>query len=154
MMIGLAILMAVAICGTGCTAESLRKAIETQHRANEVEEKIFEEQHDALCILTFRDLANQLQVGATALSEPQKSILNRAWNERDTIEFWSVQHERAKALRAAGVDAKLYSDQSTVDLLLKSLEAKEKRAEQGIAAAIAAASGSALPAASRPFSSP
>lgn len=67
------------------------------------------------------------------LSDEQKRILNEIWNERDLVEFWHVQYERSKALRAIGVDAKLVADQSVVDLLIKSLEARADRIQQHVA---------------------
>lgn len=73
------------------------------------------------------------------LSEEQVEQLNLAWNERDLLEFWMIQNERALGLRRVGVDAKLYGDQSVVDLLWKSIDAKIKRAEQAAAAAQGAA---------------
>lgn len=56
------------------------------------------------------------------------------WNDRDLIEFWAIQHERAAALRLVGVDAKLYAGQSSVDLLIKQIEARADRAKQALAA--------------------
>lgn len=126
--------LAIAIGAAGCTRESLRVALAAQQRANQVEQHIFDQQHDALCVLAYRDLAQRLVATGMDLTNARKIVLNDAWNQRDLFEFWSVQHERAKALRTVGVDAKLYADQSTVDLLYKSLTAKIDRIKQGIAA--------------------
>ncbi|MEW6199195.1 MAG: hypothetical protein AB1601_11120 [Planctomycetota bacterium] len=119
----------------GCTRESLRVALEAQRRADQVQQAVFDRQHEALCILLYRDLQRRLVETGTTLSAPQRAALNTVWNDRDLVEFWALQHERAAALRQAGVDAKLYADQSVVDLLWKSLEAKWSRARRGLAAA-------------------
>ncbi len=136
----------------GCTAESTRIALQAQQRAAEIDEAVFERQHEGLKILLFRETLQRLGAaqdessptpilaageaegaagGAAALSD----VLNRAWNERDLIEFWALQHERAKALRLIGVDAKLFSEQAVIDLLIKAATAKADRARQGLAAA-------------------
>lgn len=117
----------------GCTSESLRVALEAQQRADRVQQTVFERQHDGLRILLFRDLLRRLDEQGATLNTAQAAAVNAAWNERDLIEFWAIQHERARALRLAGVDAKLYADQSILDLLWKSLNAKAERLEQGIA---------------------
>jgi hypothetical protein len=125
---------------SGCTAESTRIAIETQQRCNEVDEAVFNNQHDGLTVLLYRDAVSNLEKTAPsrdpddpasppiALTSAQRDGLNQAWNQRDLVEFWRVQHERSKALRLIGVDAKLYGDQSIIDLLYKSLDAKVQRA--------------------------
>ena len=117
----------------GCTQESVRVALATQQRADQVQQAVFERQHEALCILLYRDLQRRLEQAGTPLTPTQRAALNEVWNDRDLFEFWTVQHERAKALRLIGVDAKLYSDQSVVYLLYKSLAAKADRAKQGLA---------------------
>lgn len=123
----------------GCTAESTRIAIEAQQRANLVEQAIFERQHEGLRVLLYRDLVRRLGEimadGSDGAAGAMLRAVNDAWNERDLVEFWAVQHERAKALRTAGVDAKLYGSQAMVDLLIKALEAKGDRAAQGVAEA-------------------
>ncbi len=128
-----AALLALLAAGGGCTRESVRMAIESQQRSNQVQQAVFDRQHDGLRILLYRDLVRQLESQGMAMTAEQRQIVNAAWNERDLIEFWAVQHERAKALRLMGVDAKLYSDQSVLDLMLKSLSAKAERLERGIA---------------------
>lgn len=120
----------------GCTRESLRVALETQHRADQVQQAVFDRQHEALCILLYRDLQRRLAETGTMLSDAQRAALNAVWNDRDLVEFWALQQERAAALRLAGVDAKLYADQSAVDLLWKSLETKWSQARHGLAAAV------------------
>lgn len=125
----------------GCTAESTRVAIEAQQRANEVQEAVFDRQHDGLVTLLYRDLAQKLDETADeepSLNAAQRAALNAAWNERDLVEFWRVQYERSKALRLIGVDAKLYSDQAVIDLLIKALNAKIERGKQAVAAAAGA----------------
>lgn len=112
---------------SGCTAESTRLAIETQRRANEIEQALQERQHAGLRTLLFRDLVARLARDGGPLQATQIETLNEAWNERDLVEFWAIQHERAKALRLIGVDSKLYSEQSMVDLLIKSIDAKLDR---------------------------
>jgi hypothetical protein len=109
-------------------------ALETQRRADTVQQTIFDRQHEALCILLYRDLLRRLEGAGLRPNDAQRAVINEVWNERDLVEFWAVQHERAKALRLLGVDAKLYSDQSAVDLLLKSIAARVARGEQALAA--------------------
>lgn len=120
----------------GCTRESLRVALDTQRRADQVQQAVFDRQHEALCILLYRDLQRRLAEAGTTPSDAQRAALNAVWNDRDLVEFWALQHERAAALRLAGVDAKLYADQSVVDLLWKSLDTKWSRARRGLATAV------------------
>lgn len=127
--------LAGAAALAGCTAESTRLAIDTQQRANQVDEALFTRQHDALRGLLYRDCLRRLESAGAALNDAQKAALSDAWNERDLIEFWLVQHERSKALRLVGVDTKLYGGQAVVDLLWKAVSAKVDRAEQAAAAA-------------------
>lgn len=135
----------LAVIGlSGCTRESLRVALAAQQRADQVQQTVFERQHQALCLLLYRDLQRRLEQAGGPLVPMQRSALNEVWNERDLVEFWRVQHERAKALRLIGVDAKLCSDQSIVDLSYKSLSAKVERAKQGMAAYAGRALGEAL----------
>ncbi len=136
---GLLRLSAIGICAAGlllagCTQESVRVALESQRRADQVQQTVFDRQHEGLRVLLYRDLVQRLESAGDELNEAQRAALNEVWNERDLIEFWAVQHERAKALRLAGVDAKLFTDQSIVDLLWKSAEAKADRVQQGLAA--------------------
>jgi hypothetical protein len=128
------LLLLAGLGAGGCTRESVRVALTAQQRADQVQQAVFERQHEALCILLYRDLQRRLEQTGTPLAPAQRTALNEVWNERDLIEFWVVQHERAKALRLIGVDAKLYSDQSVVDLLYKSISAKIERSKQGLAA--------------------
>lgn len=121
------------VISSGCTAESVRIAMETQRRADGVQQAVFERQHEALRVLLFRDLARRLEQVAGQGPEAQRATLNEVWNDRDLVEFWAVQQERARALRLVGVDAKLASDQSVVDLLIKSAEARWDRGKQGLA---------------------
>jgi hypothetical protein len=121
--------MVAAVCG-GCTRESLRLALDAQRRADEVQQAVFERQNESLRILLFRDLVSRLERQGRPVSEAERTALNELWNERDLLEFWTVQNERARALRITGVDAKLASDQSVVDLLIKSIEARADRVEQ------------------------
>lgn len=131
----LCLLVSLAVCG--CSRESTRIALESQRRADEVQQAVFDRQHEALCILLYRDLQRRLAGAGLELSEAQRQVVNEVWNDRDLVEFWAVQQERAKALRVAGVDVKLFSDQSVVDLLLKALEVRVDRARQGLAAHVA-----------------
>ncbi|MCK4342026.1 MAG: hypothetical protein KAY37_09925 [Phycisphaerae bacterium] len=124
----------VCLAAGGCSRESLRVALETQRRADQVQQAVFDRQHEALCILLYRDLLRRLETAEAELSPAQRAALNEVWNDRDLIEFWALQHERAKALRIIGVDAKLFSEQSMIDLLIKSAEARIDRAKQGLAA--------------------
>lgn len=125
------------LAACGCTRESLRVAIETQRRADQVQQAVFDRQHETLRILLYRDLLRRLEATGVEVSAAQRDALNAVWNDRDLIEFWAVQHERAKALRVVGVDAKLFGDQSIVDLLWKSVEARADRAGEGLAAQVA-----------------
>ena len=128
----------IAVCAVvasgGCARESLRVAIATQQRADEVQQAVFERQHDALRVLLFRDLEARLTAAGETLNDEQRSVLNDVWNERDLIEFWQQQNERSRALRLVGVDAKLYADQPAVDLLYKSLSLKVDRLRTASAA--------------------
>lgn len=123
-------ILLLLLLGGGCTSESLRAALDAQQRADAVQQAVFDRQHEALRILLFRDLLAELAREDGALTAGQKSAVNRAWNDRDLFEFWAVQHERARALRMVGVDVKLYSDQSIVDLLYKQMTAKLDRLKQ------------------------
>ena len=137
--LGLVIGLLCAVCMASlasCTRESVRVALETQRRADTVQQTVFDRQHEALCILLYRDLLRRLEGTGLQPNDAQRAVINEVWNERDLIEFWALQHERAKALRLLGVDAKLYSDQSVVDLLLKSIGARVARGEQALAAEI------------------
>lgn len=129
----LLIALACAYFLPGCTAESTRVAIETQRRVDSVQQGVFDRQHEGLRILLFRDLLRRLTATGVELDEAQIATLNHFWNERDLVEFWALQHERALGLRRVGVDAKLYADQAIVDLLWKSLSAKGARATEAIA---------------------
>ncbi|MBU0638058.1 MAG: hypothetical protein KKB50_04275 [Planctomycetes bacterium] len=119
---------------SGCTGESTRVALAAQRRADAAQRAVFDRQHEGLCILLYRDLVRRLENADATLTDEQRAALNEVWNERDLIEFWAVQHERAAALRLIGVDAKLFSAQSPVDLLVKSLAARAERVKQRLAA--------------------
>jgi hypothetical protein len=125
------IIFAAVITGaamTGCTRESVRLAVKSQQRADEAQQAVFDRQHEALCMLLYRDMQRRLENAGATLDDGQRAALNEVWNERDLIEFWTVQQERSKALRLAGVDAHLYGEQSMVDLLYKQTTAKFERA--------------------------
>ena len=128
------VILALAAAPGGCTAESVRVALAAQKRADQVQQAVFERQHEALCVLLYRDLLRRLEGAGLQANDAQRAVINEVWNERDLVEFWALQHERAKALRLLGVDAKLHSDQSAVDLLLKSITARIARGEQALAA--------------------
>ncbi len=129
-----ALLLVLAVAG-GCTRESVRVAVATQRRADDVSAAVFERQHEALCILLYRDAAARLAAGGAPLTEAQWAALSEVWNDRDLIEFWALQYERARALRLAGVDAQLWSQQSVADLLWKECTARADRAAAGLASA-------------------
>lgn len=124
----------LALTAAGCAPESLRIALETQRRADEVQLAVFDRQHEALCRLLYRDLVRRLEAGGPALSDLQRAALEEAWNDRDLVEVWAIQQERAAALRLLGVDARLAADQPAVDLLLKQLAARTDRARHALAA--------------------
>lgn len=134
--VGAALGVASLLWAGGCTRESTRVAIETQRRADDVQQVVFDRQHEALCTLLYRDLLHRAEPAESGWSPAQREALNEVWNERDLIEFWAIQNERARALRLAGVDAKLFTDQSIVDLLWKSLETRMDRARQGLEARV------------------
>lgn len=117
----------------GCSDPSLKIAIDAQRRADEVEDFLFQQQHDGLVLYLYRDLAHQLGTEETPLSNEQQVTLNAGWNERDLIEHWALQHERAKALRNVGVNTRLYSQQSIIDLIGKSLSQRVSTAQAAIA---------------------
>ncbi|MBL8878139.1 MAG: hypothetical protein JNG88_03375 [Phycisphaerales bacterium] len=133
----------VALFATGCTAESVRIAIEAQQRADSVQQAIFERQNDALRVLLYRDLLRRLAEAGAALDERQREVANAVWNDRDLLEFWTVQQERSRALRLIGVDSRLYSEQSIVDLLIKSITNKIDRIGEHMAARAGAGVGPA-----------
>jgi hypothetical protein len=118
----------------GCTAESVRIAIEAQQRADAVQQAVFERQSDALRILLYRDLLRKLGEAGVALNAQQRGVVSDIWNDRDLLEFWQIQQERARALRMIGVDSRLYSEQSIVDLMIRSISAKLDRLGEQAAA--------------------
>ena len=130
--ISLVTLTTFGLCG--CTRESVRVAIETQRRADKVQQTVFDRQHESLRVLLYRDLIRRLEETGLQIAEPQRAVLNEIWNERDLLEFWAMQQERSRVLRLVGVDAKLASDQSIVDLLIKAAEARADRVTQHLAA--------------------
>lgn len=142
--IGTLVPLLLLLTSAGCTRESLRVALEAQRRADQVQQAVFERQHEALRMLLYRDLVRRLEETGAACGPPQRAVLNEVWNERDLLEFWNTQHERAVALRAAGVDAKLASDQSIATLLSQSLVRSVERLEQRFAAAVGSVVGERL----------
>lgn len=138
-LVRLAVLAGVLAACWGCTAESVRVALAAQQRADDVQQAVFEQQQAALRVLLYRDLVARLRVADGGVNEAEAAALNDVWNERDLLAFWAVQHERARALRIASVDAKLFAGQSVVDLLVKQLDVRTQRAEAGVASAVGAA---------------
>jgi len=118
----------------GCTAPSEHVALAAQRRATEVQQAVADRQHAALRVLLYRDLLRRLEADRR-LTEAQRTALSEVWNDRDLLEFWQLQFERANALRLVGVDAKLFADQSPVELLIKAVETKADRVQTGLAAA-------------------
>ena len=135
-------LLIAGLCG--CTRESLRIAMETQQRADEVQQAVCDRQQEALRILLYRDLIRRLGEQGVALNAEQRAVVSQVWNERDLFEFWVVQQERARALRLVGVDAKLAGDQSIVDLLIKAVETRADRVKEHLAGQAGAAVERAL----------
>lgn len=113
----------------GCTAESLRLALANQQRADAVQHAVFDRQHDALCLMLYRDTLQNLKDQGVELDDAQRQAIAAAFSDRDLLEFWQLQFEKGKALRLIGVDAKLFADQAPLDLLIKSAEAKWDRAK-------------------------
>ncbi len=132
--------VSVCLLGTlatcACTGESTRVALAAQRRADEVQQAVFDQQYQGLRTLLYRDLLRRLEGADVEVSAALREELNAVWNDRDLLEFWTVQFERAKALRIAGVDTKLYSDQAVVDLLVKALEARTERVNAEFAAQV------------------
>jgi hypothetical protein len=124
---------ALLVVAGACSDPSLRVALRAQQRADAVQQAVCTRQHDALTLLLYRDLLHELAARGAPLDEAQRAAVEAAWVDRDLVEFWLVQHERAAALRLAGVDARLYADQAPVDLLLKSLEARGEPARHAAA---------------------
>jgi hypothetical protein len=133
---GVQALVRLGVCGAlvvgGCTGESTRVALEAQRRAEQIQQAVFDRQQEALCLLLYRDLLRRLAEAGVDLSLVQRTTLNEIWNERDLVQFWALQNERAQALRIIGVDLKLYGEQSIVDLLWKGLEARADRARAAL----------------------
>lgn len=101
----------------GCTSQSTKQAMIASARTDTVQAYVGEKQHSALKILLFRDtLAKLDRAQSTAEKE---AILNDAWQQLDTFEFWAQQDLLARCYRIATVDAKLASDQGILDLLFK-----------------------------------
>jgi hypothetical protein len=121
----------------GCSDPSLKIAIQSQRHADEIQNFLFQQQHDGLVMYLYRDLAAELATEETPLSQDQLTTLNSAWNERDLIEHWAIQHERAKALRQIGVNTRLYSQQSIVDLIGKSISQRSSAVNAVIAGQVA-----------------
>jgi len=121
---------ALSVALSGCTRPSVRLALEAQRRADVVQQAVQEQQHEALCILLYRDLVHRLQATGGGLSEAQRTVISEVWNDRDLVEFWALQAERVRALRLVGVESKLAGDQSVVDLLVKAIEVPLDAAEQ------------------------
>ena len=112
----------------GCSRESLRVALEAAQRVDQVQQFVADKRHEALRILLYRDLLRRLAEAGAELNAAQRAVVSEVWNERDLLEHWRVQDERARMLRLAAVEAKLYGEQSMVDLLIKQVEAKADRA--------------------------
>jgi hypothetical protein len=133
---GVEVAVRLGMCGAfvvcGCTGESTRVALEAQRRADQIQQAVFDRQQEALCLLLYRDLLRRLTEAGAELAPAQREALNEIWNERDLVQFWALQNERAQALRIIGVDLKLFSDQSIVDLLWKGLEARADRARAAL----------------------
>jgi hypothetical protein len=127
--------IACSLLFAGCTAAATKTALDTQKRVNTIQETVYSNQAKSLKVLLYKNLVVQLERdGQALLNEKQKATLNQAWNDRDTIEWWSIQNERAKALRLVGVDSVLYDSQGIIDLMFKSLEEKWIDTKAGIAA--------------------
>lgn len=131
--------VSLLLIASGCTAESVRIAIEAQQRADGVQQAVFDRQNDALRVLLYRDLLRRLAEAGAPLDERQRAVVNAVWNDRDLFEFWTVQQERSRALRLIGVDSRLYSEQSIIDLLIKSVTGKIDRIGEHMAARAGAA---------------
>lgn len=112
--------LGLAGCLTACSTMSARYALENQQRATEVENTLFSNQQQSL-----KDyLYNETEAGLLQTSDPNEvhTLLNKYTQERDTLDFWALQHERVNQLRLIGVNTKLWADQSILDLLYKDAE--------------------------------
>jgi hypothetical protein len=134
---GLQVAVGLGMCSMivagGCTGESTRVALDAQRSADQIQQAVFDRQQEALCLLLYRDLLRRLTGAGLELSSVQRETLNEVWNDRDLVQFWAVQNEWAQALRIIGVDLKLFSEQSIVDLLWKGLEARADLARAALA---------------------
>jgi len=134
----------VVLAMAGCSPQSLRLALESQRRADAVQQTVFARQHQALCILLYRDLLRRLAESGVELTPARRAAIGAAWNDRDLVEFWSWQYERARALRMIGVDGRLFSQQSTAELLWKYATAQADRARTGMMEEVAGTCGTGL----------
>lgn len=125
------------LCLSGCTRESVRTAIAAQRRADQIQQAVHDRQQESLHILLYRNLVAQLHADDERLTSGQQAALNQAWNDRDLVEFWNVQFERARVLRTVGVDMQLVSQQAVVDLLIKNARLKLERLKQGLTSFVA-----------------
>lgn len=129
-----ATLVLLGAAAVGCTPDSVRLALAFQQRADEVQAAVEERQNAALRVLLYRDMVARLERSGATLTAEARAALSAVWNDRDLLEFWRLQHERAAALRIAGVDAKLAADQLPLELLGKALRRKLERGENALAA--------------------
>lgn len=131
-------LLLTILCGA-CTSESTRVAIATQSRADEVAQTIFDRQREAMRIYMYRWAKSEITTAVeNKNSIAAAAILEKVFQDDDLHDFWLSQHERAKALRIAGVDSKLYADQGILNLLFGSIMRAIEKYEAAIAGSIAA----------------
>ena len=115
-------IIGIGTCSVGCTSASTKIALEASNRVTQIQDKIQENQNKALKWYIFQKLLTDINAAKT--SDQVAALLNKAWQDRDLVEFWAVQWERARALHIIGVEAKLYSDEGILDLIWKQLSGK------------------------------
>ena len=84
--VGIGLCIFGVLAAGGCTSESTRVAIETQRRADEVQQAVFERQHEALCLLLYRDLVRRPTSSPTDLPAEQRQALAKT----DPAAYWEA----------------------------------------------------------------
>ena len=137
------LLLVAILLLSGCTAETTRIALKGQQRADDVQQTIIDRQQEGLKIYLYQKTVADIQA-LGPFTDAQRAVFLKAWQERDLVEFWGVQNERAKALRLITVDAKLYADQGILNLLWKALEIAGDRIKTAAAADVGSVAGQKL----------
>lgn len=112
------IIICLLLCG--CTSESTRIALEQSQRIENIQDTLVQNLHDTALLFMYRDFID------TIPEAEQLKFLEYNKN-RDQLEFWMIQWERARALRLITLDSKLISNQSIIDLLIKRANLNQER---------------------------